>query len=283
MAGPARKSALNLAKSRITPIDVMSRSTPTMAVSPHVTHVVPGRHATKLAMSKVLDDISSSKSRESLPDAVAIDDIPMAGKATGATPKGVPPRPRLNRLGESRSTRNIRGRSSRFLRHIVSSDQGIQSADESAHTLNIHDDVPIPFLESRSPSQRQLRTLRPRQSVRGKSFKNLASTAVSEVSSTRSVTVSRATRSKLQGILNHKAVTLLSVALTVFALFGEDFKLAVTPTITDDAFGAITVLTIAVFVAEFTLNCVARRRYIGATYFYLDLVCTVSMIADLPW
>lgn len=75
----------------------------------------------------------------------------------------------------------------------------------------------------------------------------------------------------------------LTTVLTVYALFGDDFRLAVTHQPTDNLFNAMTILCILVFTTEVLAACVGKDGYFLGFFFFLDLGATVTLLFDLTW
>jgi hypothetical protein len=71
--------------------------------------------------------------------------------------------------------------------------------------------------------------------------------------------------------------------MTVFALFGDDIRIALFKKSADDYFNVITIVCLAGFSVEIFMQSLAIENYFGSLYFWLDLVSTVSMILDVSW
>ena len=56
--------------------------------------------------------------------------------------------------------------------------------------------------------------------------------------------------------MNHWAVTLFMTIITLYALFGDDIKLAWFPKSADNAFNMLTIVALALFTIEVTINSV---------------------------
>lgn len=71
--------------------------------------------------------------------------------------------------------------------------------------------------------------------------------------------------------------------MTVYALFGDDFRLAVTYKGADPYFNVITCIVLAFFGLEVLLSSIAIPDYFLSLYFWLDLLSTVTMITDITY
>jgi hypothetical protein len=93
----------------------------------------------------------------------------------------------------------------------------------------------------------------------------------------------QASRIKLGKIMNHWSISLLTMIMTIFALFGDDLRLAFFNKDVDFTFYNITLICLIGFTIEITLNCVCQDNYFNSFYFYLDVISTVSLIADIKY
>ena len=84
-------------------------------------------------------------------------------------------------------------------------------------------------------------------------------------------------------VLNHDAFSNLMGILTVFALFGDDLRLAFCPPDSDESFTIISCIALFAFILEFGLQNYVRPEYRGNFYFWLDLVSTLSLVTDIPF
>jgi len=93
----------------------------------------------------------------------------------------------------------------------------------------------------------------------------------------------QASRIALGKIMNHWSVSLLTMIMTIFALFGDDLRLAFFNKDVDFTFYNITLICLIGFTIEITLNCVCQNNYFNSFYFYLDVISTISLIADIKY
>lgn len=73
------------------------------------------------------------------------------------------------------------------------------------------------------------------------------------------------------------------ILITLYALFGDDFRLCLLPKSVDDAFFGCTCFALFFFMNEILLYSVAYPKYFNSFYFWLDLVATISLIFDIGW
>lgn len=70
--------------------------------------------------------------------------------------------------------------------------------------------------------------------------------------------------------------------VTVYALFGNDFRLSLTNTSADFGFVICAWLCIAFFSFEMVLNSFGSDTYFRGFYFWIDLVSTLSILSEIP-
>ena len=80
--------------------------------------------------------------------------------------------------------------------------------------------------------------------------------------------------------MNHWTVTTVMTIVTLFALFGDDIKLAFYTKEVDDTFDDITFACLVLFTLEITLNAISQEGYFNSFYFWLDLISTLSLVTD---
>ena len=83
--------------------------------------------------------------------------------------------------------------------------------------------------------------------------------------------------------MNHWSVNLLTLIMTIFALFGDDCRLAFTTKEVDFTFYNLTLICLIGFTIEITINCLCQNNYFNSFYFYLDVISTISLIADIKY
>jgi len=75
----------------------------------------------------------------------------------------------------------------------------------------------------------------------------------------------------------------LMTLITFYALFGEDIRLAAFDKEVDVVFWSINVTAMFLFALELALASWAKPGFIFSFFWWLDLVATLSLIADIPW
>ena len=83
--------------------------------------------------------------------------------------------------------------------------------------------------------------------------------------------------------MNHWSVNLLTTLMTIFALFGDDIRLAFFTKEVDFTFYNLTLICLIGFTLEISLNCICQDDYFNSFYFYLDVISTISLIADIKY
>jgi hypothetical protein len=74
------------------------------------------------------------------------------------------------------------------------------------------------------------------------------------------------------------------MTITLFALLGDDIKLAFFTQKDDNVFNWLCVACMILFTIEIVLTTIAKpRSYLGSFLFWLDVVSTVSLLVDLTW
>eukprot|EP00392_Amoebophrya_sp_AT5.2_P013099 g13210.t1 len=79
-------------------------------------------------------------------------------------------------------------------------------------------------------------------------------------------------------ISNNNSFAVLMTLLTLYALVGDDLRLALTEKQHDQYFNMMTYLSLAIFTCSF-----GKNDYYGGFFFYLDIVSTLSLILDITW
>ena len=71
--------------------------------------------------------------------------------------------------------------------------------------------------------------------------------------------------------------------MTVYALFGDDFRQLLTTKGADPTFNVVTIIVMVFFFIEIILSSVAIEDYFLSLYFFLDLLATITMITDVTF
>jgi len=88
---------------------------------------------------------------------------------------------------------------------------------------------------------------------------------------------------KIKNFLDDKWVNLYFILLTLYALFGQDFGVLVTPASWQTAFDVINLISVASFLVEMTLTFISDKDYRWDFFFWLDLISTASILLDLSF
>lgn len=78
-------------------------------------------------------------------------------------------------------------------------------------------------------------------------------------------------------------VTVTMTLVTIYALFGDDVRLALFEPSADNVFYGISSLAMLLFIVELVLNSYAKHGYLGRFYFWLDLMAVLSLVPDIGW
>ncbi len=84
-------------------------------------------------------------------------------------------------------------------------------------------------------------------------------------------------------MINHWAVVIFMIALTLYALFFDDFRILWLPPTADNGIYGFDCFVMACFLIEIILHSIADHNYINSFFFWLDLTSTVSLISDIRW
>jgi len=84
-------------------------------------------------------------------------------------------------------------------------------------------------------------------------------------------------------ISDHEFFSCISVALTCWALVGDDLRMAFTDYPTDFYFSIVVLVCLAFFISEMIVFVIGKTDYFLSFFFCLDFVSTCSLILDLTW
>ena len=87
----------------------------------------------------------------------------------------------------------------------------------------------------------------------------------------------------LNKILENGVYITFMMIVTIYALFGDDFRLLLAPKSADEVFWSITVAAMFFFLVELGMASIAQKDYFLGFYFWLDLIATISLITDIGW
>ena len=84
-------------------------------------------------------------------------------------------------------------------------------------------------------------------------------------------------------MLGHWLYNLWILVLTIYALFGDDIRLAATALPADPVFFSLSCVAMFFFALELVVASMVKEDYWMGFYFWLDLLATLSMISDIGW
>jgi hypothetical protein len=71
--------------------------------------------------------------------------------------------------------------------------------------------------------------------------------------------------------------------VTLFALFGDDFRVWFIGSFIDPYFYAILIVCFVLYAAEILVNSCVVDDFKYSFFFWLDIVATLSLIVDIAW
>lgn len=81
--------------------------------------------------------------------------------------------------------------------------------------------------------------------------------------------------------IDHGAVQIFMFSVTVYALLGEDIRLAACDIETDYYFMVMNTFSLVMFSIELILSSIGYPDYLFSMFFWLDFFSTASLIADI--
>ena len=90
-------------------------------------------------------------------------------------------------------------------------------------------------------------------------------------------------RMRVREVVEGKFVTTLMTVVTLFALFGDDFRLWFFDSWIDPYFYSALIISFAIFGLEILLNSCVVDDFKYSFFFWLDIVATLSLIVDIAW
>lgn len=88
---------------------------------------------------------------------------------------------------------------------------------------------------------------------------------------------------RLVALVDGKFMSILMALLTIFVLWGDDFRLSAFTKDADVFFYAIFTVSIFLFLGEFFVNTIAKKAYKWSFFFWLDFIAGASIAPDIPW
>ena len=90
-------------------------------------------------------------------------------------------------------------------------------------------------------------------------------------------------RMKVREIVEGKVVTTVMTLFTLFALFGDDFRLWFFDSWIDPIFYGLLIVSLLLFALEILLNSCVVDDFKYSFFFWLDIIATLSLIVDIAW
>jgi hypothetical protein len=90
-------------------------------------------------------------------------------------------------------------------------------------------------------------------------------------------------RMRVREFVEGKIVTTVMTCVTLFALFGDDFRLWFFDSWIDTYFYSVLSLCFVLFSLEILLNSCVVDDFKYSFFFWLDIVATLSLIIDIVW
>lgn len=87
----------------------------------------------------------------------------------------------------------------------------------------------------------------------------------------------------ISNTLDHCVTQGFLMVFTLFALFGDDLRLLSSPKSQEDAFNFMASLCFLIFTVEIILSTISKENYYRSFFFWLDIIATISLIADIGW
>ena len=94
--------------------------------------------------------------------------------------------------------------------------------------------------------------------------------------------VEEISKRKLIGkFINHWAVQIFMLLVTVYALIGDDIRILAFEKEADEVFIWLNVAALSLFSLELILSSIGMDKYFGSFFFWLDLISTLSIVLDI--
>lgn len=87
----------------------------------------------------------------------------------------------------------------------------------------------------------------------------------------------------MAAILDNGYFNLIVSIFTIYALFGDDFRILVTSKGADNVFNGILMVCMVIFIFEIFLSVKVVKGYFNSFFFWLDVISTVTLVLDLTW
>mmetsp|Transcript_96193 Transcript_96193/g.271696 ORF Transcript_96193/g.271696 Transcript_96193/m.271696 type:complete len:1069 (-) Transcript_96193:42-3248(-) len=90
-------------------------------------------------------------------------------------------------------------------------------------------------------------------------------------------------KQKCRALSDNWKFNVLTTTLTIYALFGDDFRLAATHKQMDIMFNILTIIACIVFTMEIIVSSLGQAEYFMGFFFALDVGSTATLLFDLTW
>eukprot|EP00351_Strombidinopsis_sp_SopsisLIS2011_P005202 CAMPEP_0116871306 /NCGR_PEP_ID=MMETSP0463-20121206/1572_1 /TAXON_ID=181622 /ORGANISM="Strombidinopsis sp, Strain SopsisLIS2011" /LENGTH=170 /DNA_ID=CAMNT_0004509427 /DNA_START=12 /DNA_END=524 /DNA_ORIENTATION=- len=90
-------------------------------------------------------------------------------------------------------------------------------------------------------------------------------------------------RQRIREIVEGKWIILIMSLVTLFALFGDDFRLWFFTKKADPYFFVCLIISLFLFMLEILINSCVVDEFKYSFFFWLDIIATVSLIPDIDW
>ena len=87
----------------------------------------------------------------------------------------------------------------------------------------------------------------------------------------------------MKRILDNNVFIAFMTIITIYALFGDDFRVLLWPKSGDEVFYSLTCAALFFFTIEIIMASIAQKDYFLGFYFWLDTVSTLSLLTDIGW
>jgi hypothetical protein len=88
---------------------------------------------------------------------------------------------------------------------------------------------------------------------------------------------------KTEQVLNSWAFQVVMTTITVYCLFGDDVRQISFDADADPVFYILTIISFFAFMIELIISSVVLDDYWLGFYFWLDIISTLSLVADVGW
>jgi len=86
-----------------------------------------------------------------------------------------------------------------------------------------------------------------------------------------------------RALVENVRFNIVTTMLTIYALFGDDFRLAATQAFMDPVFDVLTIICLITFSVEIVAASIGKDDYFLGFFFWLDFLSTGTLVCDLTW